>query len=344
MSSTNTASTDRGAVPPGKGLQPSKAEREAPNMDQPLVSVVILNYKRREALAKTLDSVVCQDYPHREIIVVDNHSEEDIRSVVEARGSDIKLLELPENLGACAGRNAGIREARGQILVTLDNDVPFLSPFELSNVVKAFAEHLEVHVLTFQICDANTRKLRLEEWCHPRYWKEFGQSEFETYYLPEGAAAFRRETFEMAGLYYEPLFVYSEGGDLLFRFIDKGFRILYCPRVRVAHLRSPEARAQGRTYYFFARNWIWAAYKNFPVWHAIRFLVPRMAMLLVFSWRSGFCRYFAHGLWDGIKGLKRIRADRTPVGKSTLEYLARLDKGRPSWRVRLERHRSQPQI
>src|SRR5260370_4852749 len=95
----------------------------------PLGSVVLLNYKRRQALELTLDSVLHQQYANREIIVVDNGSQESLRDLVEARGPGVKLIELRENLGAGGGRNAGIREARAEIVVTLDDATTLPSPF-----------------------------------------------------------------------------------------------------------------------------------------------------------------------------------------------------------------------
>src|SRR5712664_3234414 len=93
----------------------------------PLVSIVILYYKRSEIIEETLRSVLRQDYQNLEIIVVDNHSQDDLRQVIQGLSSEIRLLELPENLGACAGRNAGIREAHGDIIVFIDDDVCFAS-------------------------------------------------------------------------------------------------------------------------------------------------------------------------------------------------------------------------
>jgi GT2 family glycosyltransferase len=312
--------------------------------DLPLVSVVVLNYKRRDALAETLDSVLRQDYLNREIIVVDNHSEEDIRSVVESRGSEIRLLELPRNLGSCAGRNAGIRLARGEFIITIDNDVALATPFEIFKVVKAFEERPQSHVLVFQICDAHTGKLRLREWCHPKYWKEFGQSEFETYFLPEGSSAFRRQVFETVGLYYEPFFIGHEGGDLAFRILNHGFQILYLPQVRVWHAASPLTRSQSRTYRLYTRNYIWMAYKNFRALAGFRFILPKLAMMFCFAVRAGCTRDFLVGFWEGIVNLAQIRPDRTPMDETTVQRLHDLDRGRPNWRLRLERHKVQTQI
>ncbi|MGH9344010.1 MAG: glycosyltransferase family 2 protein, partial [Terriglobia bacterium] len=96
-------------------------------MSLPLVSLIILNYKRLPDLEHTLQSVVAQRYSHKEVIVVDNHSEEPVAAVVRKYGADVRLIELQTNLGACGGRNAGILASRGDIVITLDNDVSFLT-------------------------------------------------------------------------------------------------------------------------------------------------------------------------------------------------------------------------
>jgi len=84
--------------------------------DSRLVSVVVLNYKRRDALVRVLDSVRRQDYTQREIIVVDNDSRDDIGEFIRSHSPEVELIELKENLGACGGRNAGITRARGRSL------------------------------------------------------------------------------------------------------------------------------------------------------------------------------------------------------------------------------------
>lgn len=335
-----------GHGPVSQGSQPAMttANRETCSADSPLVSVVILNYKRREALARVLDSVVCQEYANREIIVVDNHSEEDIRGLLKERDKGINLIELPENRGTCAGRNAGLRAARGEFIVTIDNDVLLASPFEISKIVRAFGQRPDVQVLVFQICDADTGELRIREWCHPKYWRQFSQSEFETHFLAEGASAYRRKVFEVVGLYYEPLFIGHEGGDLALRILDHGFRILYVPSIRVFHLASPLTRSRERTYRLYTRNYIWLTYKNYRCFSGLRFLSIRLAMMFYFAFRERSMSHFFRGIWEGFAGLKCVRPDRTPVAKTTLKYLATLDKGRPHWWIRFARHRTQPQL
>src|SRR5947209_2319016 len=235
----------------------------SPLPESPRVSVVILNYKRLRALEQSIQSVLMQSYANREIIVVDNHSEEDVASLVRHLDPGIKLIELPENRGTCGGRNAGIREAHGDIIITLDNDVHFSSPFELTKVVAKLQQRPDIHVLAFQMCDADSGNIRVREWCHARHWTKFGQTEFETFYFVEGACAVRREVFDQAGNYYDALFIGCEGHDLALRMLDHGFRILYCPNIRVLHLMSAETRTSDRPYFFYTRNYIWIAFKDY---------------------------------------------------------------------------------
>ena len=316
----------------------------APVPASPLVSVVILNYKRREAFVRGLESVRGQSYANREIIVVDNNSQDGIGEYLAAHAPEARLIELAHNAGAAAGRNAGIAAARGAIVITLDNDVFFESPFEITKTVDTFERRPEVHVLAFQLCDAQTGALRLREWCHPRSWTEFGQTEFETNYFVEGACAIRREVYESAGLYYEPLFFGTEGWDLALRALDKGFRILYEPRVRIRHSMASETRTPDRPYYYYTRNYIWIAYKDYPLLAGVSFLSWKLVMMLYFAIRSRQLRAYLRAIKDAIAGLPHIRQDRTPIRSATVRYLRELERGRPPLWTRLGRHREAVQI
>lgn len=310
----------------------------------PLVSIIVLYYKRRNTIFETVESVLLQDYSNTELLLVDNHSEDDLKQVITPLGPAIRLIQLAENLGATGGRNAGIRAARGEILVFMDDDMSFSSPGELSKIVNTFEHRPDIQVLAFKICDPKTGELRLREWCHPRYWKEFGDLEFETDWFCEGASAFRREVFDVCGLYYEPLFYGPEGHDLAMRVLDHGFRMHYSPQIRVRHRAAKEGRTSNRQYYFFTRDFVWMAYKDYHFLDGLRFLAPMLLMMIYFTLRSGSYGAFLRGLWHGVIGLRQIRPDRTPISKTTVKYWTKLEKGRPGIRVRLSRHRTTPQL
>lgn len=309
-----------------------------------LVSIVILNYRRRDALVRSLDSALSQEYRRLEIILVDNGSQDGVAEFLAEHAPDVRLISLPCNLGPCGGRNAGIREARGEVIITIDNDVYLDSPFEVSKVVQKFAERPDVHLLAFRVIDADTGMLRVREWCHPRPWLDASDTEFESNFFPEGASAFRREVFENAGLYYEPLFIGVEGHDLALRTLDRGYKILYTPRVRARHLMSPAARTSNRPYYFYTRNYIWIARKDYRWLAAVKFLIPKLLMMLYFTLRARHYRAFLRGIRDGLAGWRQMGRDRTPISAATERYLGKLESDRPNLVVRLSRHRLEPQI
>ena len=307
-------------------------------------SVIIPYFKRGEIFDRGLDSVLRQKYENKEIIVVDNHSQDDVKQRIMARRAGIKLIELPANGGACAARNAGARAATGDILVILDDDAGFFSPLELGELVKIFDKRPDVHAVAFKVCDPATGELCLRDWCHPRYWKEFAQTEFETDHFGEGASAFRREVFEKTGGYYEPLFYGAEGLDMELRVMDQGFKIIYTPQVRVWHQVSGMARTNDRQCFYFTRNYIWMAYKDYPLWAGAKFLSFKLAMMLYLTLRVGCYGSFARGVWDGIRGLRHVHQDRKPISRTTMKHWQDLEKGRPGLLTRLARHRARPQL
>jgi GT2 family glycosyltransferase len=310
----------------------------------PLVSVVILNYKRREAFVRSLDSARQQSYENREIIVVDNNSQDGIREFLASYAPETRLIELDENRGACGGRNAGIRAARGDIIITLDNDVFFEGPFEISKTVETFTRRPDIHVLAFQLCDELTGAVRVREWCHPRALAAYSEAEFETNHFIEGACGMRREVLETVGLYFEPLFFGCEGWDLGLRIIDSGFRILHAPGIRLRHLMSIETRTPERPYYYYTRNYVWMAYKDYPTLPGLSFVIGKLLMMLYLSARSRHLPAYIRGVRDGYRGLAQIRGERTPIRAVTVRYLRELEAWRPSLWTRLRRHREAVQI
>jgi GT2 family glycosyltransferase len=145
-------------------------------------------------------------------------------------------------------------------------------------------------------------------------------------------------------MYYEPIFLGNEGHDLALRILDKGFRMLYAPDIRARHLMAADTRSSERTFYIYTRNYIWISYKDYHFFDGSRFLVPKILMMAFFGLRTGHLRAYLRGIKDGIRGLSRISKERTPISRKTARFIDDLDKFRPNWRVRLARHRGNPQI
>lgn len=86
-----------------------------------LVSVVIPAYNCAKYVAESIQSALDQDYPDKEIIVVNDGSTDDTLEVVRQFGDAVRIIDQP-NSGPPAARNAGLRAVRGDYVAFLDGD------------------------------------------------------------------------------------------------------------------------------------------------------------------------------------------------------------------------------
>ncbi len=86
------------------------------------VSVVIPTFNRAEKVVTAVASVLGQTVPAREILVVDDGSEDHTREVLEPFLGRITLIRHPLNLGVSAARNTGIRSGKAPLVAFLDSD------------------------------------------------------------------------------------------------------------------------------------------------------------------------------------------------------------------------------
>jgi len=89
----------------------------------PRVSVIIPTWNGADLLEACLASLREQTFGDFETIVVDNGSTDATLAMLDARFPAVRQVRLPENRGFAPAVNDGIRAARGEILVLLNNDV-----------------------------------------------------------------------------------------------------------------------------------------------------------------------------------------------------------------------------
>jgi glycosyltransferase involved in cell wall biosynthesis len=88
-----------------------------------MVSVIIPTYNRANVVARAIESVLEQTYPYFELIIVDDGSTDDTKQVVESfQDERIRYIVMPENGGASAARNEGIRQAKYDYIAFQDSD------------------------------------------------------------------------------------------------------------------------------------------------------------------------------------------------------------------------------
>jgi glycosyltransferase involved in cell wall biosynthesis len=108
----------------------------------PLVSVILPTRNRSAQLPRALSSVIDQTYPHWELVVVDDASDDDTPGVVASFPDPRIRYHRVAQGGVCAARNHGLAEARGELVAYLDDDNT-MHPGWLKTVVWGFEQHPE---------------------------------------------------------------------------------------------------------------------------------------------------------------------------------------------------------
>ncbi|WP_054666231.1 glycosyltransferase family 2 protein [Lacticaseibacillus camelliae] len=108
-------------------------------MPSPLVSVVVPIYNLAPYLMRGVNSLMNQTYRNLQLILVDDHSTDDSKTVIEQAADQdprIEPIYLPANRGVSAARNAGLAQARGLYVAFMDGD-DWMAPHLIARFVAA---------------------------------------------------------------------------------------------------------------------------------------------------------------------------------------------------------------
>lgn len=203
----------------------------------PEISIVIPVRNRPQEIRECLTSLMRLDYPEekREIIVVDDASEDDTPHVIES--FPVTVHRMRERRGASACRNWGAQHANGAILCFLDSDClahpdwlnELMPVFKRSNVGAAGG-----------LVDSHDDKTPLDRYEKVKSALHMGSHCTDSstgnrfFYLPSCNLAVRRDVFLQVGGFDEKLEV-GEDVDLCWRIIDTGRIVEYRPSSKVSH-------------------------------------------------------------------------------------------------------------
>lgn len=293
-------------------------------MKNPLISVIIITYRRKKEIFKALSSVLSQNFKNFELILIDNNEKKDFSQFLKkfTKGDKrIRYFSPSGNLGVSGGRNLGIRMSKGKILIFLDDDAYFEKKDDFSQIVKKFFKDPNLGIIAFKILDPQTGKIRSDEFPSRNKKLNF-EKEFETSYFVGAGWAARKIVFKKVGLF--PDFFYGmEELDLSFKAIDKGFRIIYFPKITVFHQRLPLRELS------FEKRWenllinrIKVAIFNLPLRYL--FLNTFFWTLLVFLKTRGNLKIIFKSFESLIKEKNKLFLQRKVIGPKTIEKIKKL--------------------
>lgn len=180
----------------------------------PRVSVIIPCYNQARFLAEAIQSTLDQDYPAKEVIVVNDGSPDNTREVAAAFDERIIYIEQP-NSGAAGARNTGIRASHGEYIAFLDADDVCL-PGRLAQQAAILDQHPEIGLVATDayLVDSAGHHLGLKSALSgtPRHADDFRWETVE-YCATTSTVMARRQCFETCGYFEESVGEHSAGGE-----------------------------------------------------------------------------------------------------------------------------------
>ena len=275
------------------------------------LSIITVNYNGYKDTCELIDSIPFKE--NTEVIVVDNDSKEDEASNISECFPQVKVIRSDKNLGFAGGNNLGIKEAKGDYILLINNDTYF-KEFNIDNLIKRLDSSDKIGI----VCP----KLRFAWGNYPIQFAGytplssitlrnkaigFGEEDKGQYdtahptpYAHGAAMVIKREALEKVGLMPECFFLYYEEIDWSMMFTRAGYEIWYDPCCTVFHKESQTTGQNSplRTYYI-TRNRLLLVKRNYQ---GINKYLSYIYLIGIVATRD-IIRYSLQGRFDLVKAV-----------------------------------------
>lgn len=297
---------------------------------EPLISVIILIHNDQKWLKKCFDSLFAQTYKNLEIIVFDNASTDGGPEFLRKHYPDIKIIFSSENLGPTIGTDLGIKKAKEELILVLDNDVWFEPDF-IEKMFQSFKKNKCVVLAPLET-----------EFFNPQFKKYISVIDFlghQCYFFDQ---KFDKPSFYFSAccLFFEKrIYLQSGGFDLKFIFCAEPDwfwrlhllkkRIYQDKKIFIHHAAGRSGwfgRGRGRfnyrTFFYRNRSALQTLLKNYA-WYTLLWVLPlyfwqNIIEILFFLaiFQPKIAATYIMGLWFNIKDFKRIMKKRARIQKN----------------------------
>ncbi len=235
------------------------------HMDVPLVSVVILSHNRLRELKETLNRTNDLQWPNLETIIVDDNStdgsKEFIKSLEETK---YKKILIPSNKGSAYGHTQGMKMARGEFVITIDDDC-FLRPTVVAKSIEILRKNPNLAGFGYGFVNP------LTDFDEKKYWDtvDFPVRENQYHESYDGivytsAAIFRKLALEKIRYHDLNWFYCTEDLELNYNLIAHGYNLATIPELIAYHKSAPSNRNFDQIVFNGVYGVIWLILKYYP--------------------------------------------------------------------------------
>ncbi|MCX5687490.1 MAG: glycosyltransferase family 2 protein [Candidatus Omnitrophica bacterium] len=220
-----------------------------------MISIIIINYNRKDLLKNCLNAVRMQSFKDIEIILVDNGSSDGSSDMVRTDYPEAKLIENKENLFFCKANNQGIEAAKGDFILCLNSDC-VLDRDYLKEAIISFSMDGKIGMVSGKILRMDKKTIDSTGLFLARNRKPlergYGKLDEDQYKKSEyvfgvsGACMLAKRVMledikDENGYFDETFEIYYEDLDLCWRAKKKGWKAYYNPKAIAYHERGATA-------------------------------------------------------------------------------------------------------
>lgn len=300
------------------------------------VTIVIPNYNGEIYLKECMDALVAQSEKDFDIIVVDNNSEDGWKNVIMPyyKKLNLNLIELNKNFGFSKAVNEGIKAAKAEYVILLNNDTHVGKHFvkELLLAIEEDESIFAAQALMLQYHNPEKVDSAGDFFCALGVSFSIGKDKKAYKYKDKkdvfsacaGAAIYRKSVFEEIGYFPEEFFAYLEDVDVCYRAKLFGYRNIIAPRAKVLHVGSGSSGSRHNDFKvrLSARNSLLLMYRNFVAWQWIVNFIPVLTGVTIKSIyfaKKGLLKSYLGGLKDAFSMFSKT--DKIHSNDKKLNYL-----------------------
>lgn len=166
-------------------------------MSLPKISIVTIAYNSENTIEDTIKSVVSQDYPNLEYIIIDGASKDNTMEIVNRYKEKISIIVSEPDKGIYDAMNKGVSLATGDIVGILNSDDFYANNHVISSIAKAIGNNDAIYADLVYVSQENTNKI-IRKWVSGSY----KEGAFKKGWMPPHPTFFlRKKIYEQYGTY-----------------------------------------------------------------------------------------------------------------------------------------------
>jgi glycosyltransferase involved in cell wall biosynthesis len=191
--------------------------------EQPLVSIITPSYNQAQYLEQTIISVLEQDYPLIEFLLVDGNSTDGSQEIIKKYASRITWWISEPDQGQAEAINKGLKRVKGEIVAWLNSDDYYL-PGAVTKAVSAFQTQPSTSIVYGDVLAVDADGHQMKK-LHYRQWDLIDLMKFNI--IGQPSVFFRREILDKIG-FLDPSLQFLLDHQLWLRLIQRA-PMLYLP-------------------------------------------------------------------------------------------------------------------